>query len=93
MDKILKATGDFFKVGADELISTKRNRELVWPRQIAMYLLRHEMNMSFPKIGQVLGKKDHSTIMHGVSKIEKEIGANNELKKELTLIKEKLYIA
>lgn len=93
VDKIIKVTGDFFKVGPDELISAKRNKELVWPRQIIMYLLRHEMNMSFPKIGQVLGKKDHSTVMHGVSKIEKEIGANNELKKELTLIKEKLYIA
>ncbi|MCL5407164.1 MAG: chromosomal replication initiator protein DnaA [Patescibacteria group bacterium] len=93
VDKIIKATGDFFKVSPDELISAKRNKELVWPRQIVMYLLRHEMNMSFPKIGQVLGKKDHSTVMHGVSKIEKEIGANNELKKELTLIKEKLYIA
>lgn len=93
VDKILKAVGQFFKLEPQELVSAKRNRELVWPRQIVMYLLRHEMNLSFPKIGQELGKKDHTTIMHGVSKIEREIGINDDLKQELTLIKEKLYIA
>lgn len=93
VDKIVKIVGEFFKLDPAELVSEKRNKELVWPRQIIMYLLRHEMNLSFPKIGQQLHKKDHTTIMHGVGKIEKEIGANNELKKELTLIKEKLYIA
>lgn len=93
VEKILKVVGQFFKIEPQELTSTKRNRELVWPRQIVMYLLRHEMNLSFPKIGQELNKKDHTTIMHGVGKIEKEIGNNDNLKQELTLIKEKLYIA
>ena len=66
---------------------------MVWPRQIMMYLLRHEMNLSYPIIGRELGKKDHTTVMHGVQKIEKEIGINDDLKKELTMIKEKLYSA
>ncbi|MFA6493120.1 MAG: DnaA/Hda family protein, partial [Patescibacteria group bacterium] len=92
-EKIIKIVGEFFKIDPTELVSEKRNKELVWPRQIIMYLLRHEMNLSYPKIGHQLNKKDHTTIMHGVSKIEKEIGVNDELKKELTLIKEKLYIA
>ena len=93
VDKIIKITGEFFKIDAEDLLSAKRNRELVWPRQIVMYLLRHEMNLSYPKIGRELNKKDHTTVMHGVEKIEKEIGVNDDLKKELTLIKEKLYIA
>lgn len=93
VEKIIKIVGEFFKTDPKELVSAKRNKELVWPRQIIMYLLRHEMNLSFPKISQRLNKKDHTTIMHGVGKIEKEIGANESLKKELTLIKEKLYIA
>lgn len=93
VDKIIKVVGDFFKISSDELVSVKRNKELVWPRQIVMYLLRHEMNLSYPKISHQLNKKDHTTIMHGVGKIEKEIGVNENLKKELTLIKEKLYIA
>lgn len=91
--KIIKVTGEFFKIDADDLLSAKRNHDLVWPRQIIMYLLRHEMNLSYPKIGRELNKKDHTTVMHGVEKIEKEIGQNEELKKELTLIKERLYIA
>lgn len=93
IEKIMKVVSEFFKTEPEELLSAKRNRELVWPRQIVMYLLRHEMNLSFPKIGRELNKKDHTTIMHGVGKIEKEIGNNDELKKQLTMIKEKLYSA
>lgn len=93
VEKIVKVVGEFFKINPQELTSAKRNKELVWPRQIVMYLLRHEMNLSFPKIGHELNKKDHTTIMHGVGKIEKEIGNNDSLKQQLTLIKEKLYIA
>lgn len=93
VEKILKVVGGFFKISPSDLISAKRDKDLVWSRQIVMYLLRHEMNLSFPKIGQELNKKDHTTIMHGVGKIEKEIGVNNDLKQELTIIKEKLYIA
>ncbi len=93
VDGILKTVGQFFKIAPEELKSPKRNKELVWPRQIAMYLLRHEMNLSFPKISRELNKKDHTTIMHGVNKIEKEIGINNSLKQELSLIKDKLHTA
>ena len=93
IEKILKTVSEFFKIEHKELLSAKRNKELVWPRQIVMYLLRHEMNLSFPKISKELNKKDHTTIIHGVKKIEKEIGVNSDLQKELTLIKEKLYIA
>ena len=93
VEKIIKVTGEFFKIEPVELLSPKRDRVLVWPRQIVMYLLRHEMNLSFPIIGRELNKKDHTTVLHGVSKIEKEIGVNDNLKKELTLIKEKLYSA
>jgi len=91
IEKILKAVGEFFNIPPSDLLSAKRNKELVWPRQIIMYLLRHEMNLSYPKIGRELNKKDHTTIMHGVTKIEKEIGKNSSLQKELSMIKEKLY--
>jgi len=93
VEKIIKIVSQFFKISGDDLTSVKRNKELVGPRQITMYLLRHEMNLSFPKIGYLLNKKDHTTIMHGVHKIEKEIGRDNNIKQELSLIKEKLYIA
>ena len=93
VEKIIKIVGEFFKIETDDLLSAKRSHELVWPRQIIMYLLRHEMNLSFPKIGRELNKKDHTTAIHGVGKIEREIGRNEDLKKELTMIKEKMYSA
>lgn len=92
VEKILNTVSEFFNIMPEHLLSAGRSRELVWPRQITMYLLRHEMSMSFPKIGRELNKKDHTTIMHGVGKIEKEINKNTDLQKEISAIKEKLYI-
>ena len=92
IEKIIKVVSEFFNIMPEHLMGARRSQDLVWPRQISMYLLRHELNMSFPKIGKELNKKDHTTIMHGVSRIEKEIGRNSDLQKELTQIKEKLYL-
>lgn len=91
VEKLVKVVGGFFNLSSDDLLSAKRNKELVWPRQILMYLMRHELNLSYPKIGKELNKKDHTTIMHGVLKIEKEIAKNDNLQKELSMIKEQLY--
>jgi len=93
VEKILKVSSEFFNIEIKDLLSTRRNKELVWPRQIIMYLLRHEMNLSYPKIGRELNKKDHTTAIHGVEKIEKEVARNDDLRRELTLIKEKLSAA
>ena len=91
IEKVLKVVANYFKVEADAILSPKRDRSLVGPRQIVMYLLRHEMNMSFPKIGRELNKKDHTTIMYGVEKIEKEVARDEDIRKELTMIKEQLH--
>jgi chromosomal replication initiator protein len=56
-----------------------------------MYLLRHELSYSYPKIGKELGGKDHTTIMHGVDKIEKEIARNTNMQYDLSQLKEKIY--
>lgn len=90
--KIFKTIADFFSIKMEDLLGHRRNKELVYPRQISMYLLRHEANYSYPKIGKELGGKDHTTVMHGVEKIEKEITKNDRMQQELSLIKEKLYL-
>jgi chromosomal replication initiator protein len=90
-EKILKIVGIFYNLPVEEIISPKRNKEIMLPRQVSMYLLRYEINLSFPAIGNVLGKRDHTTIMHGCDKIEKEIIKNNSLQKDLNEIKERLY--
>ena len=69
----------------------KRNKELVYPRQVAAYLMREELCLSFPKIGKELGGKDHTTIMHACNKICSGLENDNILKHELSAIKEKMY--
>lgn len=91
-EKIVKIIANFYGIKLEELLGKKRNKELVYPRQIAMYLLRHELNYSYPHIGKELGGKDHTTIIHGSEKIEKEITKNDKMQREISLIKEKLYL-
>lgn len=91
-DKIVKVVANFFSIEKKEIMGKRRYKELVYPRQIIMYLLRNELNYSFPRIGKELGGKDHTTIMHGVEKINKTIKKDTQLQNEITIIKEKLYI-
>lgn len=90
LDKIITEVANFYGLKKEDILKQKRDKELVYPRQVVMYLLRHEMNFSFPKIGKEL-KRDHTTIIHGCEKIEKEIIQNNGLKQEIALIKAKIY--
>lgn len=91
-DKIIKVISNFYSIDKKDLLGKRRYKELVYPRQIIMYLLRNELNYSFPRIGKELGGKDHTTIMHGVEKIKKQIKRDTQLQNELTMLKEKLYI-
>jgi len=88
---IFREINKFYKIQIEDLLSKKRTKELVVPRQITMYLLRHVCGMSFPEIGKEMGGKDHSTIMHGCSKIESMVSSNNRLKDDLGILKEKIY--
>ena len=90
-DLIIKEVHKYFHIPIDELLGRKRTKDLVVPRQITMYLLRHEANISFPIIGKLMGGKDHSTIMHGSSKIESELSTNQKLKEDISRIKEKIF--
>ena len=88
---ILKAVADFYNISGADLIKRSRKKEVVRPRQVAMFLLRDETKLSFPEIGQKLGGRDHSTVIHACEKIRTEAAINEPLKQELTLIKERVY--
>ena len=75
----------------DDILGPKRDRDIVVPRQVAMYMLRSELHLSFPKIARELGRKDHTTAIHSVEKIEKEVAFDSEIKSAITEIKERLY--
>lgn len=79
VNRIQRIVAEYFQVSVDDLKSKKRNANLAFPRQVAMYLCRKLTNESFPKIGIEFGGKDHSTVMHSVEKIENEIATNKEL--------------
>ena len=78
---IIDAVSRYFDLKPDEFRSKKRNREISYPRQIAMYLCRELTEMSLPKIGEEFGGRDHSTVIHAYDKIEVDIQANPEAKR------------
>lgn len=89
---VIEKTAKYFSISVDEITSAKRDKDIVVPRQIAMYLLRSELHLSFPKITRELGRKDHTTAMHSIEKIEHELNYDPELKQCVSDIKERLYV-
>lgn len=88
---ILKSVSDFYNISPGDLIKRSRKKEVVRPRQIAMYLLREETKSSFPEIGQRLGGRDHSTVIHACEKVKTEEETDELTKQEIVLIKERIY--
>ena len=74
------------------MCSSRRDKFIATPRQIAMFLLRSELKMSFPKIAQELGRKDHTTAMHSIEKITKESLTNVSIREQINDIKDKIYV-
>ena len=77
---IQETVAKYFNISAKELKGSKRSNDIAFPRQIAMYLCRNVAQMSLPQIGKDFGKRDHTTVMHACSKIEKEIKENQNTK-------------
>lgn len=88
---ILRSVADFYSITSNDLLKRSRKKEVVRPRQVAMFLLREETKLSFPEIGQKLGGRDHSTVIHACEKIKDESSIDESLKQELVLIKERVY--
>jgi len=87
---IQKEVCKYYGIHLNELLSKKRNKQLVYPRHVAMYLCRKLTDASFPLIGDQFGGRDHTTVMHGVEKIEKEAQVNNSLSTTLERISKQL---
>ncbi len=88
---ILKSVAEFYDIGAHNLIEKCRRKEVVWPRQIAMYLMRTELRSSYPFIGEKLGGRDHTTVIYACEKIGAEVKINENIQREINLIKERIY--
>ena len=79
-DYIQEVVSNYFKIDKRDLVSAKKSNDIAYPRQIAMYLCRTVGQMSFPRIGNDFGGRDHTTVMHAFKKIEKEIKENTNTK-------------
>ena len=88
--EIIEAVAKFYDISNKDIAGSSRKKELVWPRQIAIYLIREELNTSYPSIGQELGGRDHTTAMHAYNKIHQEIqeNGNERVKQEIESIKQ-----
>jgi len=80
VDLVQKTVADFFHISLSDLKTKRRNKNVVMPRQIAMYLARQLTNLSFPEIGEAFGGKDHTTVLHSCKKIEGNLNLDRELK-------------
>ncbi len=89
---VLKIVAEFYDISEKELIDRSRKKEIVKPRQIAMFLLREELKSSFPFIGAKIGGRDHTTAIHACDKIRKEVESDSNLCDEINSIREKLYL-
>jgi chromosomal replication initiator protein len=89
--QIIERTARHFQIPVEDIVGPKRDKDIVVPRQIAMYMLRSELHLSFPKIARELGRKDHTTAIHSVEKIEKESRIDTSIRDAINEIKERLY--
>ena len=91
LDEVVTTVADFYGVARDDLLGRGRNKELVHPRQVVMYLAREELQMTLPQIGDCLGGRDHTTVIYGVEKITQFIDSDDTIRREILAIRERLY--
>ena len=90
-DQVLEAVCNRYNLDMTTLKGRQRSHEIALARQVAMYLLREELDCSFPKIGKTLGGRDHTTVLYGCQKIKAGVEENDELRRNVLAIKEQLY--
>ncbi|OGD66939.1 hypothetical protein A2442_00015 [Candidatus Campbellbacteria bacterium RIFOXYC2_FULL_35_25] len=84
---VVKIIADFYNIDESSIYEKSRRKEVVKPRQIIMYILRKDFNISYPSIGEKLGGRDHTTVIHSCKKIKQELEKNNSLEQEIEQIR------
>jgi chromosomal replication initiator protein len=81
--QVVKIVADFYNIEENSIYQKTRRKEVIRPRQMTMYILREDLSISYPSIGQKLGGRDHTTVIHSCEKIKNELKSNNALSQEL----------
>ncbi len=87
---IIQVVADHFNITPEDIMSQKRSKEIVFPRQITMYLCREFTNIPLQQLGKMLGGRDHTTILHGIDKIKADIPRNDALQSTLDILTKKI---
>ncbi|HEX8729757.1 MAG TPA: chromosomal replication initiator protein DnaA [Ktedonobacterales bacterium] len=90
IEDVLNAVAEHYRIQAEDLKGKARDKHIVTPRHVAMYLMRQETEASLLEIGQALGGRDHSTVLHGCDKIAREVEENTKLRKDVAAIRQQL---
>ncbi len=90
-ERIVETVARYYGVPSDQLRGKARDKQVVLPRQIAMYLMREETEAPLLRIGEALGGRDHSTVLHGCEKIEREMAENDDFRRDVGTLRELLY--
>jgi chromosomal replication initiator protein DnaA len=90
IDDVLNAVAEYYRISLEDLRGKQRDKHIVVPRHVAMYLMRQETEASLMEIGQALGGRDHSTVLHGCEKISNEVNENTALRKEVLAIRQQI---
>jgi len=90
-ERILRTIAQEYGLSLEELLSQSRSQRVAFPRQVAMYMLREEAELSLPKIGEMLGGRDHTTVMYGHDKITDLLEQDKNLRRKIVNIQEILY--
>lgn len=88
---LVQVVADYFGLQADDLVGRKRTQEIANARQVAMYLLREEHDLSLPAIGEQLGGRDHSTVRYGIEQVANDLERNETLRQAIVALREKIY--
>ncbi len=89
-DLIISIVADHFQISSDDIKGSKRNSEIVYPRQVAMYLCLEMTNVGTKRVGEIMGNRDHSTIIHGQRKIASEIQTSENTRNMIEILKKKI---
>ncbi len=89
--KMVVVVAQYYDLPVEDLLGVSRKKQLVTPRQVAMYLMREELKASFPTIGQELGGRDHTTAMHACLKVARDLELDEKLKQDIHNLKQQIY--
>ncbi len=91
VDAVVTAVSSVFGVPSDRLLGRDRTREVALPRQVAMYLMREDANISLPQIGEALGGRDHTTVMYACDKVADLMQRDDRLRRQVLQVRDQLY--